>query len=55
MCVLCYVCENFVLINNGIVVLFNGVDKVNGGKYGGELYFLVGSVVKFNVIGNVID
>lgn len=55
LCVLRYVRENPVPINNGTVVLFNGADKANGGKHGGELYPLAGSVVKFNVIGKVTD
>ncbi|PFX27256.1 hypothetical protein AWC38_SpisGene8026 [Stylophora pistillata] len=55
LCVLRYVRENPVPINNGTVVMFNAADKANGGKHGGELYPLAGSVVKFNVIGNVRD
>ena len=53
LCILRYVRENPVPINNGTVVLFNGADKANGGKHGGELYPLAGSVVKFNVIGKL--
>ena len=55
LCVLRYVRKNPVPINNGTVVVFNAADMANGGKHGGKMYPLAGSVVKYNVIGDVRD
>lgn len=53
LCVYRYVRSNPVPINNFTVVTFNAVDVANGGKHGGKLYPLAGSVVEYNVIRNV--
>ena len=53
LCVLRYVRANPVPINNFTAVTFNAADVANGGIHGGKLYPLAGSVVKYNVIGNV--
>ena len=53
LCVLRYVRENPVPVNNYSVVMYNAADIANGGVHGGKLYPLAGRVVEYNVIANV--
>ena len=53
LCVLRYVRENPVPINNDSVVMYNAADVANGGVHEGTLYPLAGRIVKYNVISNV--
>lgn len=55
LCVLRYVRENPVPINNFTTVIFNAADVANGGIHGGKLYPLAGSLIKYNVMGDVRD
>lgn len=55
LCVLRYVRENPVPINNNTVVMYNAADVANGGVHNKSLYPLAGSVVKYNVMANVSD
>ena len=55
LCVLRYVRQNPVPINNNTVVMYNAADVANGGVHGRKLYPLAGRAVKYNVIANVSD
>jgi len=55
LCVLKYVRENPVPINNNSVVMYNAADVANGGVHSKKLYSLAGGVVKYNVISNVSE
>ena len=53
LCVLKYVRQNPVPLNNNTVVMYNAADVANGGVHRKKVYPLAGRVVMYNVIANV--